>query len=240
MLDAPAWLGNFTFARRHGFECPFVLVEYETIRAIADRMRLDLNSLAQCVDQHRSRLFRFHGQETGCVGRVRVWTKQRGATRTQRAIRDNFYRPQIEAILERADRWSFLEQTRGVWSWPVNGFVDTQLDRAGRVKFFEDGDLIVTAARILNLRPAEGDVALYTEHNGALRIFSRRWGHATAHHTRRRVEQHAVWFATLFVFRDLAAEWIRRALVDAGEFECGTVYDCTVTIGTSEDHRVVG
>src|SRR5262245_24052257 len=124
MLDSPTRLRNFSLRRRHGLECRFILVEYETIRAIADRMRLDLNTLAQSLDQHRSQFFCFHCQESGSVGRVGVRTKQCRATRTECAIGNNLYRPEVKTILKSADGWTFVEQTRGVWSWSINGFVD--------------------------------------------------------------------------------------------------------------------
>src|SRR6185503_11368578 len=70
VLDAPTWISNLSFRHWHSLERRLVLVEYKTIRAIADRMRFDLNAFLQSVDEHRSQVFGFESEEAGSVGRV--------------------------------------------------------------------------------------------------------------------------------------------------------------------------
>ena len=55
----------------------------------------------------------------------------------------------------------------------MNGFIDAKFDRSRFIKFLEDLDFGVTAARILNLGPTQFDVSLYSKDNCSLRIFRR-------------------------------------------------------------------
>src|SRR5687767_15997652 len=121
----------------------------------------------------------------------------------------------------------------------MHGFVNAKLDCARIVKFLEDLDVCVTAARILNLRPAEFDISFYSKHNCTFGIFRRRRRNTPADQPLRGVNQHSVWFAGLFVFGDFSAEWVGSVLIDAGEFQRSTIRDSTVTVGASENHRIV-
>src|SRR5690349_11044694 len=138
-------------------------------------------------------------------------------------------------MVKLADDWAIVDQARGIWTWAIDGFVDAEFERARRVEFFEDVDVGPTTARVLDLCPAEFDVTFRAEHDCAFVVFgSCRW-HAAANETLSGVEQHAVGFAGLFVFRDLTPEWIRSAFVDARKFQCRAVCHRAVTVGASEN-----
>ena len=109
--------GSSTFlcTVRHGCKRLFVFVENETIRAIADRVRFNLDAFAQRFDQHRPQLFRFHGQKSRRVRRIGIWLLERCATRTERAVRNHFDGAESESITVRADRRTFVEQARRAW-----------------------------------------------------------------------------------------------------------------------------
>src|SRR2546421_9238771 len=76
VLDAPARLGNLSLIRRYSAQRLLVLIKYEAITAITDRMRLALNAFAQSFFEHRQEIFFFDGQEAGSVGRVGVRREQ--------------------------------------------------------------------------------------------------------------------------------------------------------------------
>ena len=58
----------------------------------------------------------------------------------------------------------------------MDGLVDAKLDRAFAVELLEDFDVGEAAAGILDLRPAEFDISLHSEHDRALGVFARcRW-----------------------------------------------------------------
>src|SRR5262249_3881868 len=56
MLDAPAWRGDLSVARGHGVERLLVVVEDRAVRAVADRVRLDLDAALQGALEHRDEL----------------------------------------------------------------------------------------------------------------------------------------------------------------------------------------
>src|SRR5688572_15614192 len=121
----------------------------------------------------------------------------------------------------------------------MHGFVNAKLDCARIVKFLEDLDVCVTAACILNLRPAEFDISFYSKHNCTFGVFRRRRRNTPADQSLGRVNQHSVWLARLFVFGDFTAEWVWSVLVNACDLQRSTVCDGAMTISASEDHRIV-
>ena len=60
---------EFFARRRDGFERLFVKIENQSIGAIADRVRFDLNAAAQRFFEHRPQLLWFLREKTGRVGR---------------------------------------------------------------------------------------------------------------------------------------------------------------------------
>src|SRR5438067_2564663 len=76
VFDAPARLGNLSLIRRHSAQRLLVLIKYEAITAITDRMRLALNAFAQSFFEHWQQIFFLDGQESGSVGRVGIWREQ--------------------------------------------------------------------------------------------------------------------------------------------------------------------
>ena len=63
-----------------------------------------------------------------------------------------------------------LSSRVALWAWSMDGFVDAEFDRSRGVEFLEDVDFGVTAARILDLRPAEFDISFHAEHDCALGV----------------------------------------------------------------------
>src|SRR5882757_7180908 len=59
------------------------------------------------------------------------------------------------------------------------------------------------------------------------------------HQTARRIEQHSVRLAALFVFRDLSAEGTGRGSINAGNLQSRAVYDCAMPVSAHEYHRIV-
>src|SRR3569832_1199367 len=111
-------------------------------------------------------------------------------------------------MVKLADDWPIVHKASGIRAWSINGFVEAELDRTRSVEFFEDVDFIETAARVLDLRPAQLDVAFRSEYDCTLLVCGRCRRHAAAHEALSDDKKQTVWFASLFVFRDLAAEWI--------------------------------
>src|SRR4029078_1412099 len=106
MLDPPARLLNFPLRLRHGVHRLLILIENETIAAVADGVRLDLYSLAQRLLQQRLQIFFLDGQETGRVRFVGIWLQQGGAARTERAVSIEFERAHCQMVIVSADDWS--------------------------------------------------------------------------------------------------------------------------------------
>src|SRR5688500_17700460 len=121
----------------------------------------------------------------------------------------------------------------------MDRFVNAQLDLSFAVKLFKNIDIVVTAARVLDLRPTEFDISFHAEDDCTLRLRRRGWWNAAPDEPLGGVEQHSIWLTTLFVFRDLSAERARRALVDATEIQGRSVRHRAVSIGASEYHWIV-
>src|SRR5262245_38587146 len=105
----------------------------------------------------------------------------------------------------------------------MHRLVDPEFDRAVIVKLLEDVDIFVTSAGVLDLRPTKFDITFHAEYDGAFRLFPGDARNATSDQALCSIKQHPVWLATLLVFRYLAAKRIRSVLIDAGQFQGGTI-----------------
>src|SRR5436305_759604 len=83
---------SFSLIGRHCFKCSFIKIENRAVRAIPDRMRLDLESATQRFFEHWTQLLRFFGEITRSFRRIIVRLKQRRAARTESAVENNFDR----------------------------------------------------------------------------------------------------------------------------------------------------
>src|SRR4029078_5455366 len=92
MLDAPTWLLNLPLRLRHRVHRLLILIENESIAAIADGVRLDLYSLSQRLLQQRLQIFFLNCQESGGVRLVGIRLQQGRAARTERAVSVKFER----------------------------------------------------------------------------------------------------------------------------------------------------
>ena len=163
-------------------------------------MGLDLDSAAECFFKHWPQLFRFFGEITGSLGRVVVRLQQRRAARTERAIKNNFDRALGEMMIERADRRAFLQKVLRVFARPINAIDQPDLCSAFAVNFFDEINVVLVTAGILNFAPAEADLAIDSGEQHLFAIARRRLRNIFANEFLRGVEQHSGRLAGLFVF----------------------------------------
>ena len=152
MLIAPARLSDLALRLWHRVQSFLVFIKNETVRVVTDRMCLDLNSFLQCLSQHRRELFVFDAEKTFAVRLVAVRLQQSSATRTERAVGNNFDRAQIESIAKRFDDRTFAQKPLRFFTWTRDSFINPQLQFSFAIKFFVEIDVAIAAARILNLR----------------------------------------------------------------------------------------
>src|SRR5882672_3140807 len=103
-------------------------------------------------------------------------------------------------IIVSADDWPIAEKLLGLFSGGRKRLIDTQLDLSFAVEFFEQLHFRKGAARILDLSPAEFNIALHSQNDRLLCLGRGGWRQMPAHQILRRVKQHAVWRAALFLF----------------------------------------
>src|ERR1700751_3274599 len=120
VLDAPTRLLNLALARWDGSECGFVKIENSPIRAIANSVRLDLNSATQRFFKHRPQHFRFLGKITGRFGRVTVRPEQRCPARAKRSIENHLDRALGEVMIEGVDCRSFTQKVLRIFAGAIN------------------------------------------------------------------------------------------------------------------------
>src|SRR5260370_40064379 len=138
-----------------------VKIENHAVRAIANRMRLDLNATAQGFLEHRFQLLGFFSEITGSFGRVTVWFQQRRAARAERAVKDHFERALREVVIVIVDGRSFFQKSLRIFPRPINRVDKADLDFAFAEKFSDKIDIVFVAAGVLNFAPAEPDLAVY-------------------------------------------------------------------------------
>ena len=100
----------------------------------------------------------------------------------------------------------------GGWSWAIDGIVDTEFHFAFFERVTNQSDIGGIAARVLDLAPAQRDFSVHAEEE---RLFALGYGwfrNAFLNQFFRVIEQHAGRFTGLFVFQDLATEWVWRVL----------------------------
>src|ERR1051325_7192875 len=200
MLDAPTRLLNFPFRLRYRVHGLLILIENETIAAVADGVRLNLNSFSQCLSQQRLQIFFLDRQEPGGVRLVGIRLQQRGTARTERAVGIKLQRTHCQMIIVSADDWAIAEQPLRLRARRGQRLVDAQLDLAFVMQFLEDFNVGKTSARVLHLGPAQLDVALHAKEDSAFGIRRGRAWNVTLYQILRRVEKHSVRLATLLVF----------------------------------------
>ena len=158
-------------------------------------MRLDLNAAPQSFFEHWLQIFRLLGQIAGSVRPVAVRFQQRCATRTERAVEDNFDRALCVVMVERVDYRSFAQKTLRVVARAVNAIHKTQFHFAGFEHLVEKIDVVVMAAGVLDFAPAEFDFAIDSSQERLLALGVGRFRNIFLDQIHRVIEQHAVRFA---------------------------------------------
>ena len=200
VFDAPAGFANFSLAGRHRVKGLLVKIEDHAVRAIANRVRLDLNAAAQGFLEHRFQLFGFFGEITGSFGRVTVWFQQSRAARAERAVQDHFERALREVVIVIVDGRSFYQKSLCIFPRPINRVDKAQFYFSLVETFSNYFDVVCIAAGVLNFAPAEFDLAIHCEKDRLLALSFSRLRNILRHQILRAIEQHSGRFAGRLVF----------------------------------------
>src|SRR5260370_29765923 len=140
-----------------------VKIENHAVRAIATRVRLDLNATAQGFLEHRFQLVGFFPEIPGSFGRVTVWFQKRRAARAERAIKDHFERALREVVIVIVDSRSFFQKSLRIFPRAINCVDKAQFYFSLVETFSNYFDVVCIAAGVLNFAPAELDLTIHSE-----------------------------------------------------------------------------
>ena len=161
MFDSPArFFSDFPLFRRNRFQCLLVKIENHAISAITDCVRFDLYPAAQRFLEHRLELVWFLREIAGRFGRVAVRFQQRGSTRTQRPVKNNFDCTLCESVIEFIDCRSFFQKSLRIFARSVNRIDESNFRCAINVGVPDKIDIVLVAAGILDFAPAQTDLAI--------------------------------------------------------------------------------
>src|SRR5262249_47254392 len=160
---------------------------------------------------------------------IRVRLKQSGAARSQSAVEDDFDRSHSESSVKFVQRRAFHQESLRIRSRTVDGFVDAKLELSFTVEFSHQSDVFVASPGILNLAPPQIDAPLRADNQSLFEIGLSRRRNMFDDEILRLIEQHSRRLAGSFIFENLAAERIRRVLIDSGNLQRCAVCDRSVT-----------
>src|SRR6266542_418591 len=163
VFDAPARLANFSVFRRNRLKRLLVKIENDAIGAIADCVRFDLDTAAQRFFEQRTQLLGFLGEKTGRVRRVVVRLQQGSATRTERAVEDDFDRALREMVMKLVNCRPSSQEILCIFARTINGIDNSYFYFPIGECFLNQFDVFHVAAGILNFAPAEPDLAIDAE-----------------------------------------------------------------------------
>ena len=159
MLNPPPRLAHLSLLGRHRFERLFVEIENRPVRTIPDRVGFDLDSAPQGFLEQRPQFGFLRCKKPRSVRGVAIRFQQGRAARAEGAVENDLDGALREPKIVAVQRWSFFQEPLRIGARAINGVVDSDLELALRVKPPHQIGIGLLAAGILDLAPAQFDLA---------------------------------------------------------------------------------
>ena len=119
-------------------------------------------------------------------------------------------------MIERVNGASFAQEILRILTGTVDGVNESNFDFSGFECFPDKIDVFFVTAGVLNLAPAEFDLAVDSAQQRFFALAFSGFGDVPRNKVLRVIEQHSIWLAVFF--QNLSAKRIRRVLIDSGDF----------------------